>query len=162
MLGAKQQRARLFVLGPLLALLCLAVCIPLAAAVDVILTWERPEDPRVRGYEVYYGSASSDFKTFPQMTISSALQTNVEIHGLEEGVTYAFAAKSIDARGKTSIFSETVYYEVPVSEEVTRQETGSTGNISDESVSGGGGCLIGALATPWHTRKQIRDILSKK
>ena len=85
-----------------------------ANAEDVVLTWNRPNDARVTGYEIFYGpSKNDDFKSSPKEIIPSPEQTNCHIIGLIQGETYAFAAKSFDNFGNQSVFSEVIFYTVP-------------------------------------------------
>jgi hypothetical protein len=84
-----------------------------ARAEDVVLSWEKPADDRVVGYNIYYGVDGTDFKSTPSQTISSADQTSCPILNLEVGQLYGFAATSLDAQANESDFSETIYYIVP-------------------------------------------------
>jgi hypothetical protein len=143
----------------------------------VVLSWERPDDPRVTGYKIFYGPAETDFKTSPKATIHSAAQTSLDILNLQSGWTYAFAAKSIDGRGNESVFSEVLYYDVPPAQDgegapeddpQNEDTNGADPAPPDEpenldpddkenqdspeerasSGGGGGGCLIKAASFP--------------
>ena len=89
---------------------------------DVVLSWDRPDDERVQGYEIYYGPAGSDFTAAPGRSIDTADQTSCTIYNLAEGSTYGFALRSIDAAGNASPLSQTVYY--PVDEESGGSDSG--------------------------------------
>ena len=84
------------------------------SASQVTLTWEKPVDNRVAGYNLYYGVSGSDFKSFPSQTIHSADQTSCLIPDLEAGQLYNFAVTSVDSQESESDFSETFTYRVPV------------------------------------------------
>jgi len=83
-----------------------------AFTAEVTLSWQRPDDSRVTGYKIYYGPSGTNFKSRADHSIDSARQTSCPISGLEEGVTYNFAATSRDADGNESDFSETIQYRV--------------------------------------------------
>ena len=70
------------------------------SASQVTLTWEKPGDNRVAGYNVYYGVSGSDFKSFPSRSINSADQTSCRIAALEPGQRYDFAVTSVDFAGR--------------------------------------------------------------
>lgn len=81
---------------------------------DVTLTWCRPNDSRVTGYEIFYGPyENDDLKSSPKETIHSPDQTSCDIYGLISGQTYAFTAKSFDKYDNESTFSEVIFYDVP-------------------------------------------------
>lgn len=84
---------------------------------EVILSWTAPNDSRVAGYSIYYGTSPPEFKSRPKITINSPHQTHCTISSLKERQTYYFAAKSFDAYGNKSRFSETISYTVPGSKE---------------------------------------------
>ncbi|MDA3824198.1 MAG: MopE-related protein, partial [Bacteroidales bacterium] len=77
---------------------------------DVTLSWNKPDDNRVTGYNIYCGISGTDFKTTPVQTIDSVDQTSCLILNLEAGFEYSFAATSFDADGNESDFSETISY----------------------------------------------------
>jgi hypothetical protein len=64
----------------------------------------------VTGYNVYYGVASRVYTN--KVTLGNV--TNATIAGLQEGVTYYFAATAFNAVGLESDFSEEVSYTVPI------------------------------------------------
>lgn len=84
-----------------------------AQAAEVVLSWERPDHGELDGYNIYYGPAGSDFKSFPKITINYADQTQCTIPDLEPGETYVFAATSFGTRGNESDFSDEITYQVP-------------------------------------------------
>ena len=84
---------------------------------EITLSWARPDDDRVTGYNVYYGETGTNFKSAADVTIDSAGTTSCTISDLTEGQTYDFAATSLDADGNESDFSETVNHTVATSED---------------------------------------------
>src|SRR6056297_4120338 len=105
---------------------------------DVTLSWTKPDDSRVTGYNIYYGESGTDFKTTSDVTINSADTTSCTISGLEEGKIYDFAATSFDADGNESDFSETLTYEIYVSE--TTSSTDDTDDDGDGYTENEGDC----------------------
>ena len=81
------------------------------------LTWTKPQDDRVVGYNIYCGKIGTEFKLTPYVTIDSADTTSYTFTELETGFEYSFAATSFDANGDESDFSETVTYFVGSSTE---------------------------------------------
>ena len=106
---------------------------------DVILSWDRPNDDRVAGYKIFFGSVDTNFKSGAKKLIHSPAQTSCEIFGLEFGRTYGFAAKSINGKGAESIFSEVLYYYVREGAEINDASVADPKNHSDSS---GDGCFI--------------------
>jgi hypothetical protein len=111
------------------------------SAADVILAWDRPDDPRVTGYKIFYGLADRNFTSAPKQTINSPDKTSCDIYNLKEGRTYGFAAKSIDEKGNESDFSKVIYYDVSG----TPDDEPDPDPDDDDNKSGGGGgggCFI--------------------
>jgi hypothetical protein len=79
------------------------VVLPMTAcgSVSTMIEWNSSPDPNVAGYNIYYGTTS---QTYTSM-ISVGNVTNATIGNLEPGTTYYFAAKSYDADGNESLFS---------------------------------------------------------
>ena len=101
------------------------IFVPPVQAENVVLTWDRSDDARVIGYEIFYGSAENDdFKSSPEEIIHGSEKTNCDILGLLPGQTYAFAAKSYDQYGNKSVLSEVIFYNVP---EEQKSDDGSSG-----------------------------------
>lgn len=89
------MRRLLFIIG-----LVLLLASP-ALAVDVTLSWTAPDDERVTGYCVYYGTSNP-----PTTEIDAGIATEQSITDLTEGTVYYFGAKSYDADGNTSVMSD--------------------------------------------------------
>ncbi|MFW6100309.1 MAG: fibronectin type III domain-containing protein [Bacteroidota bacterium] len=102
-------------------------------AADATLSWEKPEDSRITGYNIYYGTSGTDFKANPAQKVDSADQTSCIVSDLEEGMTYDFAATSFDAYGNESDFSETVTHTVENPDTTdTETQTGSSEEPADD------------------------------
>ena len=113
--------------------LLLLLFLPAAAhSADVSLNWTAPDDDRVTGYHIYYGPSNPAFKTNPAIIIETAEQTECRISDLQAGVTYYFAATSVDADENESDFSETISYGVP------RAATNADGDGDTDTESSGG------------------------
>jgi hypothetical protein len=80
-----------------------AATVPMTAAAQVTarLTWNASSDTNVTGYNVYYGGASRQYTN----SIGVGGVTNAVIGPLAEETVYFFAAKSHDAAGNESPFS---------------------------------------------------------
>jgi hypothetical protein len=77
---------------------------------NVGLTWNASADPSVSGYRIYYGSASGLYTN----AITAGNVTSITVNGLADGATYFFAAKSYNAAGVESGFSnETIFTGTP-------------------------------------------------
>jgi hypothetical protein len=79
-------------------------------AANVNMAWNQSTDPTVTGYNLYYGSVSGTYTN----KVSTGLATSAVTSGLFVGVTYYFAATTLNAAGAESSFSSEVAYTVPV------------------------------------------------
>ena len=78
---------------------------PAAALTSVKLLWSPAPGTNIAGYKIYYGTASRNYAT----TVSVGNATNTTVSGLLDGVTYYFAATTLDTTGLESDYSaETV------------------------------------------------------
>lgn len=85
--------------------LWMSIIIP-CDAYNVTMLWDTVVDPRVGGYDVYYGTGSGNYST----TISTAA-TSVGINDLQEGTRYFFAVKACkEDRSECSAFSNEIDY----------------------------------------------------
>ncbi|MGM0454198.1 MAG: MopE-related protein, partial [Thermodesulfobacteriota bacterium] len=98
---------------------------------DVTLSWSRPDDDRVAGYNIYVGKTGTDFKSSPNTSIDSPDTTDYVISDLEAGAEYSFCATSYDSIGNESDFSETITYVVQSSSDVDADGDGYTENEGD-------------------------------
>ena len=78
-------------------------------AEDVTLSWTQPDDPRVVGYNIYYGTNWQSFIN-PSITVDSADQTSVVISDLYENTKYDFGATAVGDNGNESVMSEIISY----------------------------------------------------
>ena len=83
---------------------------PATASQSVALDWKPSTDPRARGYQIFYGPASHTYTN----AIAVGNVTNAIISGLVAGTTYYFSAKTFDAAGGVSGFSNETSCAVPV------------------------------------------------
>lgn len=84
---------------------------PSVRAADVTLSWQKPDDDRVVGYNIYCGISGTDITSNPVETIYSADQTSCLLLGLTDGQLYDFSATSLDADGNESDFSEIISHQ---------------------------------------------------
>ena len=83
-------------------------------ASDVTLTWEKPDDSRVVGYNIYFWEYNQDRSTATEILVVGPDTTSVLIPGLSEGQTYNFSARSKADNDMLSDWSETIDYIVPI------------------------------------------------
>lgn len=85
------------------------VTLPSFAGESVSLAWNPSPDSSVTGYRVYSGIKTGTYTN----AVDVGNKTNATIVGLQEGVTYYFAATAYDAAGLESEFSNEVAYTPP-------------------------------------------------
>jgi hypothetical protein len=73
---------------------------------SVTLGWDPSSDPNTLGYNIYYGTVSHEYIS----KASAGNGTTVTISGLDEGVTYYFAATTFDIFNQESGFSDEMPY----------------------------------------------------
>ena len=78
-------------------------------AKDITLSWEKPDDSRVVGYKIYYGTNWQAFIS-PNIVIDSADQTSVVIPDLSENTKYDFGATAYADNGNESEMSDIISY----------------------------------------------------
>ncbi|RJP41194.1 MAG: fibronectin type III domain-containing protein [Desulfobacteraceae bacterium] len=127
-----------FIISFMAMILGISLSTPTVHSADVILMWDRPDDARVSGYKIFYGPADTDFKAVPNETILSPAQTSCDIYNLKAGTTYGFAAKSTDKEGNESVFSETIFYDVPI-EPPNDDPNGHDDDDDEDDGNGGNG-----------------------
>src|SRR6056297_2120844 len=113
---------------------CLAPSLGYSA--EVTLSWDKPADSRVVGYNVYTTATGTNFSSTPDQTVNSADTTSCTISGLTEGQTYDFAATSFDSDANESDFSEAITYEVTS----TSSSTDDTDDDGDGYTENEGDC----------------------
>lgn len=104
-------KENLFLIFVAFLILCVLGCMlaSVSEAKDVTLTWEKPDDSRVVGYNIYYGTNWQAFIS-PNITVDSADQTSVIIPDLSENTKYDFGATSYADNGNESDMSEIISY----------------------------------------------------
>jgi hypothetical protein len=73
---------------------------------SVKITWTPSLSTNVAGYDIYYGTASSNYTH----SVSVSNVTDVTVAGLTNGTTYYFAAKSYTGTGVLSLFSQQIAF----------------------------------------------------
>lgn len=105
---------------------------------SVTLSWDPSSSPNIAGYDIYYGTVSSNYTS--SITVSNV--DGVTISGLTNGATYYFAARTFDSSGSMSAFSPQISFVVGTTSAIpgaiTSQLTSSSGQFSF-SVSGTSG-----------------------
>jgi hypothetical protein len=91
----------------LLFALC-AMPLPAATAAEVTLAWDANNEPDLDGYKVYYGSSSGNYSN--SVDVGNVLEHTIS--GLQEGVTYYFAAKAYDTNENESGYSEEITHTI--------------------------------------------------
>lgn len=94
----------------------------ISQSAQTTLTWQKPSDTRVSGYNIYCGKTGTEFKLTQHVTIYSPDTTGYTFTDLENGFEYSFAATSFDMDDTESDFSETITYIV-----------GDSGDRADET-----------------------------
>ena len=104
-------QSRRFLLRPLICILgSILFSLPATALTSLSVTWNQSTNINVKGYKVYFGSASQQYTS----TIDAGNATNVSISGITPGKTYYFSATSYNAAGLESAFSPEISYTVPL------------------------------------------------
>jgi hypothetical protein len=87
--------------------------IPLSAqdvhGANVTLAWDPNPEANLKGYKVYYGSASGNYS----FMVDVGNWTSLTISGLEAGKTYYFAATAYGPAGEESGMSGELRYDTP-------------------------------------------------
>jgi len=79
-------------------------------AAQVTLSWDPNMETDLAGYKVSYGKASGNYDT----TVDVGKITGCTLDGLQEGITYYFAAKAYNIASLESGYSNEVSYSAPV------------------------------------------------
>lgn len=79
------------------------------AACNVVLNWNSTASPAVVGYNVYFGTSSGHYL----YKFNAGNQTTATISNLIAGVTYFFAATTVDTNGGESGYSSEVSFIIP-------------------------------------------------
>lgn len=84
--------------------------LPVWANESVTLAWVPSISTDVAGYNIYYGTASHSYSNM----VAAGNTNRVTLSGLTPGVTYYFAATTVDVLGNESGFSNEASYVMPV------------------------------------------------
>lgn len=76
---------------------------------NVTLAWDSNPEANLKGYKVYYGSASGNYS----FMVDVGNWTSLTISGLEAGKTYYFAATAYGPAGEESGMSDELRYDTP-------------------------------------------------
>jgi hypothetical protein len=128
-----------------------------ARAAQVTLTWDAVSDSSLRGYKIYYGTASKNYTT----SIDVKNVTSYTITGLGDGTTYYFAVTAYSSTAQ-SAFSGEVSYSTPVGAAKSQSCTyalsspgasfASSGGAGSVSVTAPAGCAWSSSTPPsWLT-----------
>lgn len=98
-----------FLIGILVSFFLLLI--PLSAqnvhGANVTLAWDSNQEANLKGYKVYYGSASGNYS----FMVDVGNWTSLTISGLEAGKTYYFAATAYGPAGEESGMSDELRYD---------------------------------------------------
>jgi len=97
------RNARAFLMASLICAVTL-IALPALHANSIPLAWNPSINSSVTGYKIYYGVASGVYTS----SVDVGNVTNATITGLSQNTTYYFAAKSYDAVGDSSPFSNEI------------------------------------------------------
>jgi hypothetical protein len=76
---------------------------------EVTLAWDANSETDVAGYKIYYGTSSGEYSQI----FDAGNTTQITIGGIQEGVTYYFAATAYNVEASESGFSTEVSYTAP-------------------------------------------------
>ena len=96
-----------FVFTLFLVLLCRQFAYP---ADNVMLQWDANTEPDLKGYKIYYGTASRNYTQSKDV----GKVTTYMLTGLTEGRTYYIAVTAYDTENNESGYSNEIIYSVPV------------------------------------------------
>lgn len=100
-----------FLMGILISfsLLLIPLSVQNVHGADVTLAWDPNPEANLKGYKVYYGSASGSYS----LMVDAGNRTSLTISGLEEGKIYYFTATAYGAAGEESCMSDEIQYDAP-------------------------------------------------
>ena len=84
-----------------------------AHAADATFSWTANTDP-VSGYKIHYGTSSRDYNSVIDVGLPTVVNGGIvaSVEGLQEGITYYFAATAYNATDESD-YSDEVVYAVP-------------------------------------------------
>jgi hypothetical protein len=126
--AGKAPRAKRLVIAACLSLLAVyfGVLLPTAAfAASVTLAWDANKESDLKGYIVYYGTASGNYTS----NVDVGNKTQYTTPDLPDGPTYYFAVKALDTSGNASAFSEELAHPTGAITHTITASAGSNGQI---------------------------------
>lgn len=110
---SKTESAFIFLFCLIFGFIIFAIA-SISQAAEVTLTWSKPDDSRVVGYNVYCWAYGTDRAYADMITVNGADTTATPVTGLTEGQTYNFGARSVADNDALSDWSETIDHAVPI------------------------------------------------
>ena len=98
-------------------------------AASVTLNWQPNPEADIKGYHIYYGTASRKYS----QPIPVGKVTKYTVTGLKTGTTYYFAITAVDTSGNESGYSTEIRNTIPATRSIpsiSLPNSGSYGNIS--------------------------------
>ena len=102
---------------------------------NVNLAWDPNLEANLKGYKVYYGSASGNFS----FMVDAGNRTSLTISGLEAGQTYYFAATAYGPAGEESGMSDELRYDTPRPDSHFLSPTKVSGDTADYTIPASAG-----------------------
>lgn len=93
---------------------------------DVTLAWDPNPEANLKGYKVYYGSASGSYS----FMVDAGNRTSLTISGLAAGKTYYFAAQAYGYAGEESEMSHELRYATPTADNRSLSPAHAANDIS--------------------------------
>lgn len=102
---------------------------------NVTLAWDPNLEANLKGYKVYYGSASGNYS----FVVDAGHWTSLTISGLEAGKTYYFAATAYGPAGEESGMSDELRYDTPRPDSHFLSPTKVSGDTADYTIPASAG-----------------------
>ena len=128
---------------PLAILLVPLIVCQAAYSADITMAWDSNNEADLAGYKIYYGTTSRNYSH----TEDVGNVTDYTIVGLQEGVTYYFAATAYDNTGTESALSEELVYTL----------SNTNGNNSPTIPAGPSGPSSGSIETQYNFNTSSND-----
>jgi hypothetical protein len=106
-----------------------------AHGADVTLAWDPNLESNLKGYKVYYGSASGNYS----FMVDVGNWTSLTISGLEAGKTYYFAATAYGPAGEESGMSDELRYDTPRTESDSLSPTKASNGTAGYKINASAG-----------------------
>jgi hypothetical protein len=102
---------------------------------DITLAWDPNTEVNLKGYKVYYGSASGNYS----FIVDAGNRTSLTISGLEAGKTYYFAATAYGPAGEESGMSDELRYDTPRPDSHFLSPTKASGDTASYTINASAG-----------------------